>query len=145
MRQKLLAFLLDQLSGQVQPRTAWYVALYAGWHSTLNEYSFVVCLVAIFIGLDYSKEKLNDPSYLFNGSKAEKSKRILLSNIVLVVFWILFTARREFQYYLDLEGMRGIYINSLLEASMYFLLVGVIPLFTSKAKRKRDRSSIDSR
>lgn len=145
MRQELLAFLLDQLSGQVQPRTTRYAALNAGWHSTLNEYSFVVCLVAIFIGLDYAKEKLNDQNYLFNGSKAEKSKRILLSNIVLIIFWILFTARREFQYYLDLEGIRGIYINSLLEASMYFLLVGVIPLFTGKAKRKRDRSSIDSR
>lgn len=101
--------------------------------------------MAIFIGLDYSKEKLRDPNFLFNGTKQEKSKRVLLSNLILTVFWVLFTARKEFQYYLDFEGIRGIYINSLLEAGMYFLLIGVVPLFTSPGKRKRDRSSIDSR
>jgi hypothetical protein len=145
LRQEFFAFLLDELSGQVEPGTTRYAFGHTGWHSTLNEYSFAICLVAIFIGLDYSKEKLRDPNFLFNGTKQEKSKRVLLSNLILTVFWVLFTARKEFQYYLDFEGIRGIYINSLLEAGMYFLLIGVVPLFTSPGKRKRDRSSIDSR
>lgn len=62
-------------------------------------------------------------------------------NLWLLVCWVLFTLRHEFQSYLDKIGMRGIYINSLLMSLAYVVPLGIFPVYVfGKHERNPDES-----
>lgn len=72
--------------------------------------------------------------------------RVLYANLWLLLCWVLFTLRHEFQNSLDRIGMRGIYVNSVLISLAYVVPLAILPVyvFGKDVQVADDSESVDS-
>ena len=110
-----------------------------GWHPTLHDFSFGICVVTTFLAAGYAFKSIPSAKFWFECSDKERKNRVLKANLWLAVCWVLFTLRIECQVYLDRIGMRGIYINSILMSLAYVVPLAILPVFfLGKEYRRSD-------